>query len=269
MTDLVTITVPKKVERVLTDGLSQHEVRSRLSALANTLDSRGWIVKNVNVNLSSPVTAPVYAVSDRLVDVSSQPQEVAILDIRPDDDILDEFANPVAQKFGDLMSAAAADYHNALIARLNNVATPPPAQSGVTNWFTPQHTDLTNSEVITNDNTPVTTAAIPIAATPTKDEEILIAEKVRQEQQEERAIYSHLKTLKTPDQLIEEARIAKAATATEDTMAPQPANKGMTVERQAAIINLANSNGFDVATLKRQADQTLGKHNDEVVISLH
>src|ERR1700712_5000740 len=50
MKELVTITVPKKVERVLTDGLSQNEVKSRLAALASTIDSRGWAVKNVTSN---------------------------------------------------------------------------------------------------------------------------------------------------------------------------------------------------------------------------
>ena len=48
MKELVTINVPKKVEHIYTDGLSQTEVKSRLNALANTLDSRGWAVKNVN-----------------------------------------------------------------------------------------------------------------------------------------------------------------------------------------------------------------------------
>src|ERR1700689_4826621 len=37
--ELVTITVPKKVERILTNGLSQNEVQSRLKTLANTIDS--------------------------------------------------------------------------------------------------------------------------------------------------------------------------------------------------------------------------------------
>src|SRR4051812_29565117 len=40
ISNLVTITVPKRIETVFTDGLSQTEVRSRLNALANTLDSR-------------------------------------------------------------------------------------------------------------------------------------------------------------------------------------------------------------------------------------
>src|ERR1035438_1720650 len=50
---LVTITVPKVIVRNLTNGLSQTEVSSRLHALANTIDSRGWAIKNVNVNLSN------------------------------------------------------------------------------------------------------------------------------------------------------------------------------------------------------------------------
>jgi hypothetical protein len=45
--ELVTINVPKKIERILTDGLSQSEVKSRLNALASTLDTRGWAVKHV------------------------------------------------------------------------------------------------------------------------------------------------------------------------------------------------------------------------------
>src|SRR5258708_26032679 len=45
--DLVTITVPKHIEKEYTNGLQQHEVESRLTALASMLDSRGWAVKNV------------------------------------------------------------------------------------------------------------------------------------------------------------------------------------------------------------------------------
>ena len=51
--EVVHITVPKKVQKVYTDGLSQKQVKSRLSALSSTLDSRGWAVKNINLNASS------------------------------------------------------------------------------------------------------------------------------------------------------------------------------------------------------------------------
>jgi hypothetical protein len=43
--ELVTITAPKKEEKRRTKDLSETEVRSRLKALAETIDSRGWIIK--------------------------------------------------------------------------------------------------------------------------------------------------------------------------------------------------------------------------------
>lgn len=76
MVNLVTINVPKRVQRNLTKNMTQSEVSSRLQALANTIDSRGWSVKNVNVNLSnqSPVVAQVTTDSDRLVPASTLPR---------------------------------------------------------------------------------------------------------------------------------------------------------------------------------------------------
>ena len=41
MQELVHITVPRRVERIYTDGLNQTEVRSRLRALSASLDIRG------------------------------------------------------------------------------------------------------------------------------------------------------------------------------------------------------------------------------------
>lgn len=103
---LVTITVPKKIERILTKDLSQSQVESRLKTLAMTMDTRGWAVKNVNVNLNSE---PGYLEkeetgdSDRLIGVSSLPQASALADVHPDDDIMDEQNNPTARHFWDLL----------------------------------------------------------------------------------------------------------------------------------------------------------------------
>ena len=49
--DLVSVTAPKQVQTNYTNGLSQTEVHSRLHALADTIDSRGWAIKNANLNL--------------------------------------------------------------------------------------------------------------------------------------------------------------------------------------------------------------------------
>jgi len=275
MTELVTITVPKRVERVLTDGLSQHEVNSRLSALASTLDSRGWVVKNVNVNLFAASTAGAYVPSDRLVDVSGQPQEVSNLDIRADDDILDETANPVAQNFSALINSAASEYRKTLLNRMRGLSTPSvaqptsqppvdismpqalPAATQDEPWFTPPTAQPTATVA-----TPFTPTSVQ-AAEPTDAEESIIEKAMEDNVREQAATQSHLKTLKTPDQLAEEAR------ATAENQASERARAAMTAEKQAAIINLAQSNDLNIATLQRQADKTLGEdETNEVVIPL-
>jgi hypothetical protein len=106
--DLVTITAPKKVERHLTKDITQTEVHSRLRALATTLDSRGWAVKNVAVNMN---TNPGYldidnTGSDRLVGTSGFTQELITADVHASDDIMDEQNNPTAQHFEALMQKA-------------------------------------------------------------------------------------------------------------------------------------------------------------------
>jgi hypothetical protein len=105
--ELVTITVPKKIIHDYTKGLSPREVRSRLKALATTLDSRGWAVKNVAVNLSAnPSYLDVEPVdSDRLVTPSSVAQKQQV-DVHAADDIMDEQSNPTAQHFESLMQKA-------------------------------------------------------------------------------------------------------------------------------------------------------------------
>lgn len=79
MQDLVTITVPKKEEKQLTKNLSQKEVKSRLKALAETIDSRGWAIKHAEFQ---------QVTDDRLLDVDSRAQQVP--DSEPASDILED-----------------------------------------------------------------------------------------------------------------------------------------------------------------------------------
>jgi hypothetical protein len=107
ISDLVKITVPKKIERVLTKGYSEEEVSSRLQALATTLDSRGWAVKHVNVNLNAYAGyLKQDSESDRLIDTSTLVAEVPAVDVRASDDILDEKNNATAQNFQNLIVQA-------------------------------------------------------------------------------------------------------------------------------------------------------------------
>lgn len=85
MEELVTITAPKKEEKVLTNNLSQVEVKSRLEALAKTIDTRGWAVKHAELDQALQLNA----VSDRLVSPSTLPQEVPAIDLNTIPDVME------------------------------------------------------------------------------------------------------------------------------------------------------------------------------------
>lgn len=114
--DLVTITVPKKIDKDLTKGYSQDEVKSRLKTLAATLDTRGWAVKNATSN--------PYAYnqdgSDRLLAISEEvvPQASTAVDM------LDVAASPRAQAMDQMMNQSAARHRQEI---LNNMRKNQPA----------------------------------------------------------------------------------------------------------------------------------------------
>lgn len=137
ISELVTITVPKKVERVLTDGLSQTEVRSRLQVLANVIDSRGWSTKNININ---PYGQPSYAAvsSDRLIDVHQLPREVPAIDVTDQEDVLDERMNPTAQNLDRMIGQSTQAHRAAVMASMqphSKSAAKQPANTPA--WFVP------------------------------------------------------------------------------------------------------------------------------------
>jgi hypothetical protein len=132
ISQLVTITAPKKIERRLTKDLDQTQVQSRLKTLAVTMDTRGWAVKNVNVNLNHEpgyLESQAAGDSDRLIGVSSLPQASSAVDVRPDDDILDEQNNPTAKHFWDLLRIEDVERKQKMSDKLkaeNSAATAPP-----------------------------------------------------------------------------------------------------------------------------------------------
>lgn len=270
--DLVTITVPKKIEHMLTNGLNEDEVRSRLSALAGTIDSRGWAIKNVNVNLYAQNTPQAVAMSDRLVGASTLPQEVSDVDVQASDDILDPAANPIAQQFDTMINASSQAHRQQLLAQMRQpatpqtavAATPPPlAPAGNDYWFTNQPgVQQQTAAIPAAYQTYQAPLQVPQAASPTAEEEAMVA-KFKAENSSQTLAYSHLKTLKTPDELAAEARANVAA-----MQAAAAAKPAVTPVTQAAIINLAQNNDLDVATIARQAHKQAGDDDGEVVISL-
>lgn len=280
--ELVTITAPKVVEQSLTNGLSQTEVRSRLHALADTIDSRGWAVKNVNVNMT---TNPGYAYteSDRLLEASMLPQEVSNVDIQASDDMLDTTANPVAQHFDSMISNATNAHRQQIMAQMQQSGNDPSAVSQASGaagaaapndyWFMHQATPVPGqavfdaSAVISPGASTVSEpASAPRAATPTAEEEAMVA-KLRAANEDQSTVNDHLKHIKTPEELAEEGRKMAAERVAE--AAREAAKAQVTSDKRAAIMSLASNDDLDVATLARQARKETQSDDGEVIISLH
>lgn len=261
--ELVTITAPKKIEKIYSDGLSQTEVKSRLRALADTIDSRGWAVKNVNVNLySQPGLLTTGQDSDRLISLDNIPQQVPSYDVQASDDILDAGSNPVAQQFDQMMAASSREHRQQIVQRLKDdspqqpkaAATPPgdywflhqPATSGTA------HSDdvmFANPQVVA----PMANDDTPKGDTP---EEKALARKLREQQDNAQKFYnSHIKTILPPG-----SRPTNQTPIAPVTPPPNP-----------AILELANNNDLNVATIAREANKPKRSDEspDEVVISLH
>jgi hypothetical protein len=267
--ELVTITVPKKIERIYTDGLSQTEVKSRLGALADTIDSRGWAVKNSALNLSA---APSYvgqvtSSSDRLIDYGSAPQEVPDDTVLASDDMLDEQNNPIAQQFDQLINDSAKKRRTKLVDKLSpKKAAEEPAAKNRTNaqpandyWFMnqPQGVSAKPTAVDTTDNVVFANAPqiTPGAHTssdvtePTEQDEAVLSAAHKQQRARDGSV-DHLKTI--------------------DPAGARPQQPESTSNPDPITLDLARNDDLNVATLARQAKRE--RHQDdngEVVISLH
>ncbi len=130
---LVTITVPKTVKRTYSSSLSPREVESRLKALADTIDSRGWAVKNVDLGYFTKPTLRdgSGSVTDRLVSQANLPQEVPSMVTAASEDIFDVTNNAVAQKFNTMMSQQASNHREQLMQRMVQPTEPVAAQPAV------------------------------------------------------------------------------------------------------------------------------------------
>jgi PrgI family protein len=249
--ELVTINVPKKVERVLTNGLNQYEVQSRLQALATTLDSHGWAIKDI----PSATAAEVYVSnfqatdSDRLIDVNTLPKEVPE-DVTPQDaDILNEDTSPVAQHLNNMINKSTKVRRQQLLKEMRSQPGSPPQSPAASQWFMPG----TNSG-------PMPTAAVPIAQDEIADESALGA-KLKANRSAQEIPYRNLHTLQPLGSQVPVRTRSAVAAQSSSTLTPQP---------DPAIISLANNDDFTVATIARQAKKAKDdKSDDEVVISLH
>lgn len=254
--ELVTITVPKKVERVLTKGFSQTEVKSRLKALADTIDSRGWAVKNVNT--STYVTPLVDADSDRLIDIGNLPREVPGEEVMPAEDILDEVNNPIAQQFDTMIDRSSRTRRQQLLEQLNGIRQAEAAkQSGGAasgdNWFV-NDSPVPGTPAGATDNNPVSETAL--------------SARLAAKASSRRVSFGNLRTMQP---LTSPPVASNQAAPSDDAVAKPEPPAPMTPPGDPAILSLAKNNDLNVATLAREAHKNKGdgKSDDEVVVSLH
>lgn len=247
--ELVTITVPKKVEHYYSDGLSQTEVKSRLETLASTIDSRGWATKHVGtyVNPSNSFTSQD---SQRLISLGKQPREVPDSDVAASDDILDADNNPIARQFDNLINRTSQDRRQQLIEQINAASPPkfaqtPPASPPANGWY---------MQSTANSPAPAQSAQ-PIA------QDAALSQQLKQAAGPSQSATDNMRTLQTAKPT------APVSTSVLTTPPPE-----VTAPSDPAIITLASRNDLNVATIAREAEKaTRGDSlpNGEVVITLH
>jgi hypothetical protein len=270
----VTITAPKHIDINYTNNLSQEEVHSRLHALAATLDTRGWAVKNVNLNSFSP--AGDSFTSDRLVSPAALPKPVDDTDILASDDIMDEQNNANAQRLQVMIDKNAQDHRDHLIKSLNAEAPAGPQGSQPTNnyWFLNQMAAPANvPNGMVTFNTQVVAPVVPggsvASAAGGQDDAKILADLEEQKHKSQLGTYNgHMHTI----QPISDQHTTPAPTPTPmappaAATPPQNASAPVTPAPQAAILQLASNNDLNVATLAREAERAAPQ--DEVVIKLH
>lgn len=296
--EFVTITVPKQEEKHYTDGLSNAEVKSRLRALADTIDSRGWAVKGSAINLGLPQQTTTYSESsDRLYQPSAIVQEGIAPDIRAGDDIYDQSSSPTAQHFVQMIQASEKKHREQVVSRLsqqdevqqNSQESTEPQNDY---WFMRQSAPPTQPGVAKFGATPIVVpgqkpSQLSESSGISKEEEQKILEKIHENKNRPNPMNSHLKTIKP---LSEQDTSSEASSQNHKTKNASSSNKQFAKQKQkdsiatqttdkstgkqsanADILNLANNNDLSVETIARQFNKNKvdDQGDNEVVVSLH
>lgn len=250
MEELVTITVPKVVERQLTDGLKPHEVQSRLKALAETIDTRGWAVKNATLyDTQSPIVAQN---GQRLINLDTLPHEVPDVDLNQYQDVLDE-DTAVSENFDSMINTSSQLRRQQSLDKMDRIR---------------------HGEPLSAVQQPEIHFTLPPVDPSYANEQDLSAQ-LRGKQAESNLSSSHMHQFRaTPTATASQDDQAQTQAAQDDqAQAMQPPSTDttqpqaqMTNASDPAILNLAQNNDWTVDTIARNAKKDKGE--DEVVISL-
>ena len=254
--ELVEITAPKKRQEYYGKQLSQTEVKSRLTALADLIDTRGWAIKNVGLD------SPADMDSDWLIDISTLPVDVPSVDIQAADDVLDEINNPIAQHFTEMISASTKAHKQYIRQELQNgasargISSPP---VGHDYWFLDQPRPV---------NLPAGNAVFsqPDIVSPGVSED-QSEQGVSSNTAEEKAITEKLKLQQSESDLAN-SNLHRLSQYTPPT--PQAINPpAVTPVTDPAILGFATRNDLNISTLARQVNRQSDEEPGEVIVKLH
>ena len=287
MKELVQITVPKKIEKHYTDGLNQNQVRSRLHALATTMDSRGWAVKNADY---ATILQYNNQNSDRLISTNNLPQ---INNVPTDEatDIMDINSSPVARHFDQMMQKSSQDRRSNAIAKMSTPITSPTDNDDVSTnntndyWFMHQSTpnqpledgQATFSETVVHPGEHIEQANTLTSSsqTLTPEEQQIINNAKEKKKVDEFANYTHHKVVLTPAQLEQQAKALAEkqrqfdARRKEELERAKAHKQAKTRLQDNDIIRLAQAKDLKVSTLAGLAKHKTKDDPEEVVINLH
>lgn len=236
MQELVTITAPKKVEKHLTNELSQGEVHSRLKALADTIDSRGWAVKNATLDMALSTPGG----DDRLVSPNAFAPSVPTVNQADAPDMFE--SSSVSANFDQMIEEKTKELKQHNLNKLDRLRSGEPLETihKTPTQFTPP---------VENTVRPTEVAKI------SPEEEKALAEALEETKSSSNIAYEHMHTIGKRKKHKKDPQEEKPQASTVTTATP-------------AIMNLAQNDDLDVATIARQAKKEK-EHDDEVVVSLH
>ncbi len=237
--DHVTITAPKREVHVYTDGLNQDQVKSRLSALASLVDSKGWATKD-------PTHADDYH-SDRLI--NNREYTVDPLQQHDTVDVLDDVNGQLAQHMSSLITESEQKRRSETQSRMQSVAPgstvqPSGSQPSHSPWFLQQqpleqpHADLQNMQS-------------------------------QQRQTQNTAFLDKVQQAQAAQQPASPTLPQPAQTPLQQQTDQQAAYGSSVAPTDPAIMALSKRDDLNVSTIARQANVYNVSGNDEVVVSLH
>jgi hypothetical protein len=286
--DLVNITAPIREVHLYSDGLSQGEVRNRLSALATMVDSRGWAIKNVN---------PVDAASDRLVQAPAQIDVNAAL-VNSATDVFDESAGTIASQFDNMIEQSEKQHKSETMQLIEEARRKTSAQadsfgqpvdkSKVKNdnqnsnqdfWFmhapdqptVPGLATFQSSTVVTPKTAkPIQSQTVNNSAPTDLTEEELLKTVHEKRRRDALQTMSHHEKIINPDGSVTTPTTPETDLISEQvSQATNQSTNTMTTPVDPVILSLAQDNNLYVETLSREVNQKKDFGDDEVVVSLH